>query len=424
MLGTASGSSAVSEVLQRVVWARGAMNNDKVTDAPAGQRATLGACRMIVPFSSVAPDPAKGIVFAFWAGYLDNGTGEKPLTNDSTWRAGFEANSQTVPLTFGGASSKTVLANTTGRGSVILSDPIYPWDVGLSAWPTTGSAFIRTDVTVPSGGIVPGHVAAAGSGESVRFSADLGTYQSTGTGALTTPSGAQTFGYGPGPLAVLGYWSGKGLPSFGLLGDSIADGTGDTNDTGAGTTSGGFLVRALRGSNVPYVKMTRGGDGYASSSLTSKWAVRKYILRFVTDLIDEFGVNDSQAAATSLAIAQGMYAIAYASGVKRILKTSVTLTGTSSNAYIDKAGQTPYQASNGVQVALNVAMQGVVGALNGPTAYVDVRSLITDPTSTFHWLTNGTTNYPTSDGVHPSATFHGIMAVPIKTYTDTVKALY
>lgn len=408
---------------RKIVWSRGAMNSDLTTDVPAGQRATLGSSRMIVPYSVVAPEPTAGIQFVFWVGYNDASTlGEKTIANTSTWRAGFEANGQTKQLTFSGQSSATMGASLPGGApSLLFSDRIYPADVGLSVWPTTGSAFIRTDVTVPSGGSIPGFSQNGGSGEAVRFSADLGTYQSGNTGALSTPSGAQTFGFSPGPVAIIGQWPSGivPLPSFAGNGDSIMDYTGDNTDTGTGSTSGGFFVRAMRGNNIPYIKMSRGSDGYASASLANQWATRKYLTRFATHLIDEMGINGGAlTAAQEFAIASSLYSVARASGVQWVGRTSITPSGSSSNSFIDKAGQTPFQSNGGTQDQFNALMLAALGTTID--SYIDTRTALGDATDKHYWLTNGVANYPTSDGTHPSPTFHGFMAATIISSIPTI----
>jgi hypothetical protein len=421
----AGGSSNVDPLERKVVWSRGQQNTDLTTDAPAGQRATLVSSRGILPYSSIAPDPTGGIYFVFWAGWIDVANGEKSLANDSTWRVGFEANSQTKQLTFSGATSKTVLANSFGTAAVFISDPVYPADVGLVTWPTASNAFWRIDVSVASGGSTPGWSANGGTGEGVRYSADIGVYQSGNTGALATPSGAQTFGFAPGPLAIVGKWGAVGLPSFGGLGDSIAAGQGDATDTGTGTTSGGFMPRAFRGAGVPYIRMSRGADDYSSSIKTSNWAVRKYVARFLTDIVDEFGINGALPAATQFSLAQAYYQVAYSSGVQRIGKTAVTPSGSSSNSFIDKAGQTPFQTPGGIQDTLNALNVAATGSPGGPNLYSDLRSVVGDPSDLHYWLTNGTVNYPTTDGTHPTSTFHGFMAAKLtETYAKIFPVVY
>ena len=409
----------------------------------ANANATLMETRAYMPFVSVTP--AGGNVpgrlwFLFSNSYMNSGGGgEVAAPAGATYRAGFEISGVSCrAIKFPSPSSGINPSATFGLGATTTNDPTaYSpssgeiWfgyvdlaDYALSAWPPSTDAWARLSISFPIGSInLPGalNAQATKAEATAQFATFSGTgdYQYLATGPLNTTNTLGA-GFGVQPVAILGAWSANQskLPSFGLQGDSIGDGTADANDTGTGTTSGGFLVRAARAAGFPYVKMTRGSDSYDTVRLGVNWQTRKMLYRFVTDLIDQMGLNGSTDAtiASNLAYAQSLWNLARQYGVKRITHTAITAT-TSGNAasnsnWTSATVQAP-DPSNLGRNRENQIFSSMVGSPNGIDAFVDVRTPQTDPANFNIWVSTGVPQYGTADGTHPSSSVHGFMMVPL-----------
>lgn len=216
---------------------------------------------------------AHGIRLAF-TGWQASSTTEADTPNSITVRAALEyPATQLFPVTFGGSRSVVI-----EPGATVLSDVLgVVLPKGTTFWtrtfvqPASGGKFPRESYITTSPG--EGH-----------------NYDGAGTD-LTGPGSASLTGIGGsqrvyGPAAILGQVVDPGKAVIGIVGDSIANGTGD-NDIG-------YIQRALA-DNYSFQKVSFPGEGYFG------WNTNFGISRYrrmgllercgITHLICEYGVN-------------------------------------------------------------------------------------------------------------------------------------
>lgn len=368
----------------------------------------------------------KSIRLVFCNLYLSQG--EKNGTNAITVEAGFErlsGGAQTVMFTFDNGINTT---KTLAPGEYVMTDPILPSAFGLTTFAAnsdwrarTGCMLPNTTSTWPHNSTNPVWEPITGQYSAISSSA---TSQIPSTGALITPPGGTTSSTTDrrcyGPAAIIGEWASAPDVSLMISGDSIAEIQNDIQDNG--TTGGGFMVHGVRsvtGRAIPHILCARSAERtvYWTSS-----AFRKYLMQFCSHYIDNFGTNDvsdSASAATVLTRKQLIWTDfkTRGAGPKYIINTPVMVRATSTDSWQTTGNQTPNTgfAAGGVADTLNSSVLALVGTPNGPDQIVDTGLDWRDGTLTDRWKVNGTLNYPTSDGTHPSPTLHTAAAARLAT---------
>ena len=331
------------------------------------------------------------------------------------------AGTTVVPVTFSSNRNLTI-----ADGAVdIQSDFIDPVDFGLTQFTKNEEYFIKATYSFASGANMPfGSYDAGSDGTQAAFydsgtvtasSVDLpGQYNLTG-GPFVTRTQAYT------PI-ILGSPIDATTPTYITVGDSIANGFGDNGANG--TLGRGFIQRAMTNTagtvddilpNLNFAKVAIQTVGFTGTN--TKW--QEYI-KYANRAIDELGTNDvgGRTLAQMLPRIDDVQVILGNNGIERIYRTSLLARTLSTDNFTTLANQSyenvVWEPGNVVDL-LNQDFASKDGTvLHGMDyVYVDLQPNTLDPV-TRKWLVNGTANYPTSDGVHPSAAFHEIMAVDLR----------
>lgn len=390
---------ATSHSKLQIVATRGGISNNRLTDTnynrmESRKKYYLG-CQ---PVSQIRVAHA-GIVL------LGAGGGEVSMNNDCSFEAGIEVD---TPV----ASSIPVWTRGARILPLVNGCPPTTTDSAGYDLPAGGYLFVRLSCTASATQYLPYSDRASATGDSVYFSAAASS-QVGGTGAMTLPSGGASRTDGPSVAAVLGVPAAP-MASVIILGDSIFDGVGDSGD---GNGNWGYATRGLwnvNGYPVPWAKQTVTGDLLSKNTMATG-SRKRTLWPYATHLLCNLAWNDINTGA-SLATLQG-----YLSDIWRAAKRTIGPYGkpmyvtqalvtpgtTSTDSFATAANQT-YRtafAPGGVRDQLNAWILGQVGqglldATVNPNVYVE------DYANPGKWVTNGTANYPTADGIHPSAALH------------------
>lgn len=205
------------------------------------------------------------------------------------------------------------------------------------------------------------------------------------------------------PLLIIGPTT---APSAIIVGDSIAFGLGDTEDTNGATANGyngkvGIVARNL--GSVPFVNL--GVSGMVASAWISSSVGKKKALGYSSHLITELGRNDLSASRTTAQITSDLQSIwALATAVNpstKIYQSTVTMvttdTGTPSASWTT-LGQQSLVASATERVTLNTAIRAT---LSGATGFYELTSSLESSLNSGKWIVTPTPPY-TGDGTHPT----------------------
>lgn len=313
------------------------------------------------------------------------------------------------------------LSATMPVKGVLLSDPI---EFGMLKESISGSLTLRicvvTRVQMTLGQNMPiGSNASGGAG--IEGDATLLTLPGGGTGVSSgATTGQYTIGSTYGPSGI--FYIDRDLMSSGvaLFGDSIMAGTGETS--GAGSPHG-FAVRRLSNAGIGYYYAPRSGQRVADWVSTYSFRMQRLAAtQYYPVTIFEYIVNDVDSERTFSQIKADLL-LAWSelaqSGTRVYQCTCVPKT-TSSDQYATAQNQT---------IAFNAGEQQVRGDVNdwlrsGQAAKdsqgnlkgivdiaapieVDENNVLTENGG--RWLTNGTINFYTADGLHPSTNGHTLI---------------
>jgi lysophospholipase L1-like esterase len=326
-----------------------------------------------------------------------------------------------APLTFGGSRSKVIADGDTD----IQSDPLGPSAFGLSKFSRSERWWVKA------------HIRLASAAHSLPMSDQRFRTSVTGSQvswfdpAATTPSNIdtagqwtftgtapdqQTIGYCP---ILLGYPLADG-PSFMGLGNSIFAGSGDSAVTFQ-QFGGGSFQRSMRdsaGANpLPALNFARTGATTAHFlGANTRWLPYR---RYAKYAIEELGTNDigsggTGVVATIQANLQSIWTLLREGGVRKIVRTKYLPRTTSTDSWATTANQTPATgwATGAKSSTLNDWFDARLAA--GEIDAVVAMAAARDVTLPDRWPANGTANYATADGLHPSSTFHEFMAVDVR----------
>lgn len=383
----------------QIVATRGAIANNRITDASYNRMESrkkyfLG-CQ---PVSQIRVAHA-GIVL------LGAGGGEVSINNDCSFEAGVEVDTP---------SASSIPIWTRGARILPLINGCPPTNTDAAGYdlPAGGYVFIRLSCTASATQYLPYSDRASASGDSVYFSAAAAS-QVPGTGSMTLPSGGASRTDGPSVAAVLGVPAAP-MASVIILGDSIFDGVGDTGDASG---NWGYAARGLwsvNGYPVPWVKQTVTGDLLSKNTLATG-SRKRCLWPYATHLLCNLGWNDINTGAT-LATLQGYLMDIWRSAKRtvgpygkpmHVTQALITPGTTSSDAFATAANQTHRTgfAPGGIRDQLNIWILSQVGQ-GLLDATINPNSSFEDTGNPGKWAVNGTANYATTDGIHPSAALH------------------
>jgi hypothetical protein len=319
-----------------------------------------------------------------------------------------------APLYFGGSRDAILPPGSWRQAEPVTINHRGPLDAVPYFW-------TRTLATVAAGGVIP-----------LNSYAHLGDVPSDGveTGTTSvdkTTSGyiaASTFSWGYGPSAIVGTNS-TNTKVWAVRGDSIPSGQGDN------PSDFGYMVRAAITAKKPLIRATQGGERGAAGVGPG---YRSAFIDGATDVIWEYATNDFYTGDGTLSAAFVMSttlvaaAEAASRGARFWVQTifprnnSTDNWATLANQTFDTnitAQRTIYNDWVRAGCPVDANGQGVPAGTSGSTpsalvsGYVDVADAVENSRNDNKWKVNGSANYLTADGTHPTAAGHILAAAPI-----------
>jgi hypothetical protein len=301
---------------------------------------------------------------------------------------------------FGGSNQGSMPAvsasGATSEVGVVFSD------LTSISIPNGATFWIRQLFKSPTGGAGFWHGVRDSALGDILNIAGVGTYASNhpyidGTGSLTH-NGATN--YLP-PLAIIGPTNSASII---MAGDSIMYGQGDT---AVADSRYGLIAHAMP-TTTPFLNLSLPGEK-ATGFLThapGRSQLFPYCSHMVTNLaINDFGASDTPA---NVAAALTALAAAFPSRVTKYLCT-VTPRDTTTDSFATLANQTPLTKAS--RDTHNANIRG--GLISGYAGYFETEGPMVDGgagASTGKWIVNGTANYPTTDGLHPTTALYALLA--------------
>lgn len=364
----------------------------------------------------IGPADVFGLRLLYGNFHVGQGTGVFDGYNDITLRAALETTA-VFPVCFSGSKSAVLAAGA----SHLLSDPLgIPLLASSTAW-------LRHAVQVASGQQWPRGALGATGGQITYESTATSTQIYGAAGALTQPSGGAQASYGFSPLAVLGIPK-TPMPAVVILGDSISDGQGDSTG-GDGRDNFGWIARGMHipssGVTVPYVRLTRNSDTPARNTDANAWQKRA-VYQYATHGICALGINQLQPTGltTQYNLLRANWVAMKMAGLK-VYQTLISPSVDTTDTYITTANQTPRAGfePGGIRDQLNAMILAAVGdgVLDG---VIDPNPYWEDPANHGKWPINGSANYATTDGIHPTGTFHTAASKAARDWATTILAGY
>jgi hypothetical protein len=351
-----------------------------------------------------------------------NGTGPVTYTVSLQWPTGLVPE----PFTFNGLDSVTLQP-----GTEIDSDPFNGAGNVWTCPPPGTEVYVRTFVSCAAG-VKFEYVTTSGGG------------MVTGT-TQTDQTLSQSFNYGGGGISQVGIGALKGTPSLGApavvaVGDSIGRGEG-SGVNGFGDTgpiyyaAGGLTASALPWANCCVVGET--GQMFATSATPRRQLYLKYADKVpVIYGTNDIGFNPSITLAALQATMLKVWWACNGFGAS-VIGTTLLPRSTSTNGFIDATHQTPATGwgtgsvaagyngwlragapiLNGVAVTAGTPGAIVAGEAGHPLADVcNWTAPIEAGQDSGLWIFNGTANYATGDGTHPSDAMAQLMGAVLATY--------
>ena len=324
----------------------------------------------------------------------------------------------TVPMTFSGARSKVINPLDVD----IQTDQILPSAFGLSEFTRGSEYWIRFQITVTTAGhflplsqIIFNTSQRTTDQWGLRY--DPATFTQSDVDSTGTAFSGTGFAFADGVLAhacLLGTPSGALLPVVAGIGDSIVTGTGDSFAATA-LLNTGFFNRALvdltdfRSNPFAACNFSRSGT---QASLFNGQPIGAYMLRYCSHIVEEYGANGDTGQTTLWSTLAGVG--------KPIIRTKLMARTTSTDAWATTANQTYFDANwtppSGQRVIFNQTLDSKFA--NGDfSALIDFQPDVLDAVDRWKWKGGGAM---TSDGLHPNAAAHALMAARLRAYLLTL----
>jgi hypothetical protein len=311
--------------------------------------------------------------------------------------------------TFRGAMSQSFSA---ALGSVVLSDPIgVDLDAGESFKVQVG-AIVATIADTHSIANLTGNT-----GGDDGWRSTTNTTVQIGTAGTWASTGRTSTANSMAPAAIIGRPT-QNYPSVAFVGDSIMQSRDDLTSADAyghrGFGPRGMVGAGPGGNIMPFINMARAGER-AVTFATLNCVRRLTLLQYVSHVIGNEGTNDVQQGRTFAQVSADLTATwksLKARGLS-VWWTTIMPRTTSTDNWATIVNQTVVAGFEvgGVRDQVNAWMRSQVGILLD--GLIDVAATIEDTANHGKWIVNGTANYATSDGVHPSTVGHTLAAVPV-----------
>lgn len=324
---------------------------------------------------------ATGIRLVFSNFYNHNAV-ETDGPNDITVAAAVEAVGQIdpFPVTFNGQRQVTIKPGTS-----VVADPLGITFAKGTTFGTRTFVSVAGGLKFPRGG--PQTVFANQEGHNYPGTATTGA-DLTPFGSASVPSVSNARGFSPS--AILGTPVTQPAVVLGIIGDSIAAGTGDADP------DNGYIRRAL-GQNYSYEMVAYPGETISSFMQTQDaLSIRRknlFALFPVTHYIVEMGVNSLGSGSWQANLLTLWQRLA-ATGAK-VYQTTITPVTTSTDSWATLANQTP-TANEATRLAMNAYIRSLPAPLSG---YFEIADLAESARDSGKWRVDLGT--PTTDGTHP-----------------------
>ena len=301
--------------------------------------------------------------------------------------------------------------------------------------PNPAKLYVKTYLTVTSGQTWPTHAPVGSGAVNMGFTSSGGTSETDLTGSTTQVTGTYTRSFAP--VAVLADYVPSTTPRVAVIGDSIAAGQGDT-------TYGGFVLRAIYGV-LPHMRVAVSGSRVQHFIDPNLGRRRGRLTRGCNVAISNFGTNDIYTDSRTLAQVQAdclaLWTWAVARGMP-VYQTTLLPQSSTTDSYATLGNQTtrtgnttrvsfnnwvragaPIDSTTKAAVAVGTSGALVAGATGHPLkGYFETADLVESARDSGKWIVTGAANYATSDGTHPSAALHAILAAAIDTAALTAAA--
>lgn len=311
--------------------------------------------------------------------------------------------------TFSGANSLDM-----APGLNVVSDQVFASQFGYTNGVPAGTQiFIRESLLVGGSGTSftyplyggPGTEYIIGTGEQSFFSSPS-TSQVMATGNMTQPVGGSAASSLPPLVAIIGAFT-RPEVSLIIVGDSIAQGSKDTNGSGYSGTSGGWFVRpawGASGRNIPWSNLAVINDTVSNYLTMTK---RQFWYKYATHAISDYVVNDIAVDAASAATIRTNLRLLWASlkngGISHVSQTLCVPKTTSTDSWATSGNQTV--VTNFGDGSTRDTINGFIVADEGTNSLdevIDFRSMIEDGSDHTKWRSDGSTAFGwTRDGLHP-----------------------
>lgn len=377
--------------------------------------------------------PPSQVQLVYYNGALNNDYsspavyGEQFNTNPVSLRAAVElmgASPVTTKAAFSGADSSGLQAG----GAITLSDPITGWAANKFYAIRTETTLQNLNDNFPNGwtggaSVNPG--GGARTDQTLSGAPAVTADQVYATGQLVTAGGLTNLA-GNVPVAMIGTYAGgfaTGQPSAMYLGDSIASISFALVENYFTTNGGSFLDRTMRTNNVCYAKAAIGAG--RAIQWTGNTTCQRYLMQFAGRVYWQYGTNDFGSGDTLANIYSYMSA-AYNSANSLLVPQFYAMTmiprGSSSNSYVDSAGQTAATPwlNGGIVDQYKTMIQA------GPGFSTDAHAVaLRDASDHTLWLTNGVANtYVAANdapsGIHPTDAGHTLAGTALNTEVATI----
>jgi hypothetical protein len=167
-----------------------------------------------------------------------------------------------------------------------------------------------------------------------------------------------------------------------------------------------------------FVKIASSGDTASNFATMALSARRLALIQGCTHAICDYGVNDftfGKSVAQLQASLTIIWASLKASGMK-VYQSLILPRNSSTDSFATTANQTPINSAAN-NVTINNWIKAQVGTLID--GYLDTVSVCCSDSTSYLWEANGTANYATLDGLHPTKTLHQAMAALVPTTWTT-----
>lgn len=338
-----------------------------------------------------------------------------------------EIGSEYHAVTWGGSPSVTVVNGQTD----VKSDKVFPADLGIAGatFPRGTEGHIRFLIRGNASAKWPSTNAAWFSSQRLRFVPGDVTFANPVYGVGDFESGASG-SYTQAPLTVQPVLIGTPASSgkfIAGLGDSITERVGETVVTnGAGFNRVAYSNYATKGDPLSVINfgwsggtiMNWIGDGTntpanASATATNIELPEAY-LKYANLVFEQYGTNGTYSTGSGVyAHTDKLWTVIKRGSVGcKLVRSSLFPRSSSSDAWATVGNQTATQSPGGDTDLFEQYCTAAVGdgLVDYYLNYDSIRADANRANANYYkWLTNGTANWPTEDGLHPSSNTYALM---------------